>query len=119
MTQIKINNVHDQFKRKKASKANRIHNNRACRRRNFGKTVIGGSKAHGICGSGFLVKLPQIKFNPELVLNSRMPEIAKIFYSAADAKRQKPKGKGGPESISSILPRVMTGIVRLRQQRTN
>ncbi len=111
--------MHDQFEWKKASKTNRIHNNSACRRRNFGKTVIGGSKAHGICGAGFLIRLPQIRFNPELVPDSVMPEIAKIFYSAANAKKQEPAGKSGPESILSILPRVMTGIVRLRQQRTN
>jgi len=111
--------VQDQFEWKKPAKTNRIHNNSASRRRNFGKTVIGGSKAHEICGAGFPIRLPPIRFNPELVADSVMPEIARIFYSAASAKKQKPAGRSGPESISSILPRVMAGIARLRQQRAN
>jgi len=76
-------------------------------------------QAGEIPDAGYLIRLPEIRFNPGAVSAGKMAEIAKIIYSTSSSKRKKPDRQGGPEVISSILPRVMAGLVRLKQERTN
>lgn len=68
--------------------------------------------------AGYLIRLPAIRFNPELVPRQRLAEIAKIFYSTSEREKRRGENRG-PEPLSSILPRVMAEVARVRQQRTN
>lgn len=69
--------------------------------------------------AGYLIRLPEIRFNSELVPRHRLAEIAKIFYSASYEREKRPNENRGPEPLSSILPRVMAEIAQLKQQKTN
>jgi len=67
----------------------------------------------------YLIHLPDIRFDPRLASRERMAEIAQIFYSTTAPKKKKTGRQSGPEPMSSILPRVMAGVIRLKQERTN
>ena len=81
----------------------------------------GANKAKRVnnIGEKYLIRLPEIRFNPGLVPRYKLAEMAKIFYSGAGDKKQKHTGRNGLEAISSILLRVMAEIVKVQQERTN
>lgn len=72
-----------------------------------------------VCGAKYLIQLPEILFDPHSAPRVKMAEIAQIFYSTASSKKKKSNRQARPEALSSILPRVMAGLIRFKQERTN
>jgi hypothetical protein len=70
-------------------------------------------------GAGYMIRIPEIQFDPKLVPRHKLAEMAKIFYSGAQGKAKRRIRTNGPEAISSIIPRVMAEMVKVAEQRTN
>ena len=111
--------MQDQSIQRKNNKAKRANNSRVPIQKTFGENATAGFQGNEGVDAGYLIQLPEVRFNPELVPSHRLAEIAKIFYSASYGKEKRSGEDHSPEPLSSILPRVMVEIVRLRQQKTN
>lgn len=112
--------MQEQNNKKGQIQSDQIYNDHACKGTNFEKNVTGNLIEGKICNPRFLIQLPEVTFNSKGVTDlNNMSEIARIFYSTSKAQKRNSPRKTGPESISDILPRVLIGIVKLKQQKSN